>query len=367
MTETSVHLPLLFAFRALVQSGAPLGIRDYLDVLRALRGGFGRRPAPTRAAVLNLCSILWCRSDEERRLLESIFGAIPRAEEAEIRTFRQWLDGVPHLDPTMATDMPRSPSRTPDLVAAPESRQRVSVTSPDQQEGIALPSIRIAPADRIETFVLKPEMFFSQRELAIIWWRLRRLERGGRGTEIDFDQSIQSLCKRGALDRPILRVGRRNTLSILILVDVSSSMAPWAGFISNLEASLPLSRLKRAEIFYFDEVPYESVYEQRNLRSPVALEDLVDQWSGAPLMVVSDAGAAKHQMSRVRLREMRSFLTKVTPALRPVVWINPMPHSRWRGTTAGALARRELRATFFPLERGAFFRAIDVLRGARAA
>jgi hypothetical protein len=60
------ELPLLGLFQALRRAGVPLGLREHLDALRALRAGFGRGG---RGELQRLCGALWCRSAEEHRLL----------------------------------------------------------------------------------------------------------------------------------------------------------------------------------------------------------------------------------------------------------------------------------------------------------
>ena len=64
MSDTLPPL-LLGLFRELKAAGVPVGVRDYLDGLEALRLGFGQG---SRAALRELAIALWGRSDEERRL-----------------------------------------------------------------------------------------------------------------------------------------------------------------------------------------------------------------------------------------------------------------------------------------------------------
>ncbi len=49
----------------------------------------------------------------------------------------------------------------------------------------------------------------------------------------------------------------------------------------------------------------------------------------------------------------------------PDAWINPMPSSRWAGTTAEPIATSK-GATFLPLNVASLIRAVDILRGVKS-
>jgi uncharacterized protein with von Willebrand factor type A (vWA) domain len=89
-----------------------------------------------------------------------------------------------------------------------------------------------------------------------------------------------------------------------------------------------------------------------------------EQFAGGALLVVSDCGAARGFLNRSRAAQVRVFLEAANRQMRRVVWINPMPADRWRGTTADAAAAGRT-TVFLPLNQVAMIRAVDILRGAR--
>jgi uncharacterized protein with von Willebrand factor type A (vWA) domain len=165
-----------------------------------------------------------------------------------------------------------------------------------------------------------------------------------------------------------MRAPRRNRARLLILADVSASMAPWLPFLDALAGSLALGRLRQATIHYFGNLPRRAVFARPDLTLPSPLHEVFARHRGAGLLIISDAGAARGLFSPRRVRETELFLADARRAMVPrsLVWLNPMPRNRWDGSTAGVLADRRL-AVVLPLDTASLIRAIDVLRGAKTA
>jgi hypothetical protein len=75
------ELPLLDIFNSLRQRhGLPLGVDEYLAVLRSLQAGFG---IGSRQEVEQLCCLVWAKSEEENRLVRRLFEQMWRYSPAE--------------------------------------------------------------------------------------------------------------------------------------------------------------------------------------------------------------------------------------------------------------------------------------------
>ena len=62
------ELPLLDIFNSLRQRhGLPLGVEEYLAVVRSLEAGFG---ISNREELEQLCCMLWAKSEQENRLIQ---------------------------------------------------------------------------------------------------------------------------------------------------------------------------------------------------------------------------------------------------------------------------------------------------------
>ena len=108
----------------------------------------------------------------------------------------------------------------------------------------------------------------------------------------------------------------------------------------------------------------ERVYIEPNNPETRKIEDIfakVKPDRGA-VLIFSDAGAARGGYNRERVELTGEFLQEVRRAVRYVAWINPMPESRWDGTTAGEIA--EL-VPMFEITRRGLQGAIAILRGKR--
>ena len=108
MTHTLPPL-LLGLFRELKANGVPVGVRDYLDGIEALRLGFGQ---DDRAALRDLAIALWSRSDEERRVINRWFDVLPAPDDALAAAIDDQLDRLDTTAPEH-TGAPTAPASRP--------------------------------------------------------------------------------------------------------------------------------------------------------------------------------------------------------------------------------------------------------------
>ena len=112
-------------------------------------------------------------------------------------------------------------------------------------------------------------------------------------------------------------------------------------------------------------MPRRTLFEAPSLSQGRPQSEVLARFQGAGLIIVSDGGAARGALNRIRARHTTAFLGEMTRLMRSVVWVNPMPAERWTGTTAAAIDTTG-GVSSFPLEAAAMIRAVDVLRGTRA-
>lgn len=374
MTDTLPPL-LLGLFRELKAKGVPVGVRDYLDGLRALRLGFGHSD---REQLRDIALILWGRSDEERRLIVRWFDALPTPDTAIAREIDALFTAADSGDNTttgrfpsdgtasfVAPDTGRnkiSANRQSDSAIAPpaEARARVAFAGVREGSGIPVPCLAIAPSIS-EDYVLHPQSLISSRDMAVLWRRYRRSTRHGRCTELDLHATLRERCSRGLLCRPVLRPRRSNSARLLLLVDASPSMEPWRPFFATLRESLTLGRLGSAEMYYFNNLPRTQLFATAGLGEPQELDEILCRHAGAGLIVVSDGGSARGVLNRRRAIQTTAFLARVSRQFPAAVWLNPMPTVRWAGTTAALISAGPL--PMLPLDAAHLLRAIDILRG----
>jgi uncharacterized protein with von Willebrand factor type A (vWA) domain len=365
------ELILYGVFQRLRARQVPLGIIDYLDAIKALRLGFGmpRARGDGRRELQDLCRQLWARSSEERRLIDRLFGEIPAASEGEIEEIERLLPQPALEFQSQVLDaQTKSSSRTgePDIgsVLPDVPRVKVEFRSGGEAGDIPLPPAPILSSAFARRFVLQPQTVISERALVVLWRRFRSVMRSGPKTELNIEATIAERCRVGILVRAILRAPRVNRARLLVLADASPSMAPWWPFLETVLQSLALSRLEKAEMYYFNNLPGVSLFRRPNLTGAQRTDTILNSASNAGLLIISDGGAATGRSNPQRIRRTVEFLDRAVLVSRSLVWINPLPKRRWEGTTAGALALRG-GITFLPLDVPSLIRAVDILRGAK--
>lgn len=364
--------PLLGLFRSLLSHGLPLGMRDWLDALRALERGAG---APDSAALRRLALALWTRSDDERRLVDAWFGEQPPAPAAVLAELDALLAGNaapaavgPAAAPAGTVAAPgravpgAAPAAAPEPPTAPAGeRVRVALADTQGDTGFALPRVQAQPAIA-EAPLLEPPLVVKPREMAVLWRRLRRAARRGAPTELDLPATIRLRCEQGVLRAPVLRARRANSARVLLLADAGAAMAPWRPLLHTLAESLRGGGFDKADVRWFADAPGDDLYRDPALSAAEPAARVMARFEGAALLVVSDAGSARGLLDRRQAVQTRAFVARWAPALGSVVWLNPMPAARWAGTTA-ALVAADRRITSVALAPGALLRAIDLLRG----
>jgi uncharacterized protein with von Willebrand factor type A (vWA) domain len=344
-------LPFLHLFYLLRAKGLPLCIRDYRDAIAALRDGHGLY---SRERLVWLAKALWARSAEEERLIEFVLQELPEPSESEVKAIAPPLCGEREL---------RSASK-PETPPIPTSTETPSVGfSTPGEAGAALPRPMMPPL-LDEALVLTPRLPVGERSLIQSLRRYRRAVRHGYSDEIDLDATVRLKSETGVLTRPAYSPGRANTARLVVLLDVSPSMAPWQPFLDLVEESLAESRLGAYFTGFFHDSVRDELYSTPTLHRPLPLRAALQRFEASPLLLVSDAGAAKARFNARRLRETADFLSRIQQQWRPAVWLNPMPRHRWPGSTAGSIARLP-GLTMIELSADGFAAAIDRLRGAR--
>jgi len=340
-------------FFYLVREGFPLGIRDLTQALEALRGGFG---TSSRENLMWLCQSLWARTEEEHRRISLLFEMFPPPTPEEIAT--------------LTGNSPESSGgETFSKPLGPQSKDRASqgdttaidFTSAENRTGLGIPaSVTTVPSER---FVLAPKPLISQRACAVAWRRFRRPLRFGPKVDVDIEETIAAKAQDGFLPEPVLVPRRDNRARVVLLIDVGPSMMAWRHSVAVLGDSLRESQFGTYGVYYFHETPAR-LFEKETLTVPVSLRSAFERFSKTPVLVVSEAGAARATLDKQRIEATRVCLGQLGLAWRPVAWLNPMTASRWRGTPAQYISCLPS-VSMFPFNAYGLVQAVDVMRGRR--
>lgn len=382
---TEPVLPLLDLFLELRDADFQLGIAEYRELLRALQLGFG---VSSTEELRQVCEALWVKSEDERRRFNAKFD---RMLQTRARAQPQYgtvaspfpTTATPSTPPvTLTRTGTGSGETTPaETVASPPVRD--AVPPPPESATVAAVSPPIAPeteTDRaglvhaLETapkphsvprrFLLTTDYYpVSSREMKQNWRYLRRMVREGPKTELDINETVRKIGREGILLDPVLVPSRQNRVELLLAVDRGGSMVPFHTLANELVNTAERgSRLGHAGIYYFHNVPVDYIYSDPSLVEANKLETLLLNiyHDRTVVLIFSDAGAARGGYNAERIELTGKFLEQLQGNVRRVAWLNPMPQTRWQGSSAAEIAQL---VPMFEFTRRGMQNAIDVLRG----
>lgn len=347
------QLPLLELFIQLQDAGLPLGIDDYRAMLHALQSGFGVKD---RAALKRLCHILWVRSPDEGRLLDYHFEQmIPQQVDTKINP-----PAVKKVS-RQIINLPVSSSFTPDKVTVSE----MTIQMDDEIQVAQAVQASSHSYERLSTRYIPFDEYFpvTRRQMKQSWRYLRRPARDGAPVELDVEATVNEIGRAGIFLEPVLVPARINRAEILLLFDHSGSMVPFH-ILSNrlMETVQRGGRMGKVNIYYFHNCPKEYLYRDPAHWEAESIKEILNRRysQGTGILVFSDAGAARGGFNQKRADLTEAFLKQFKGRFRYIAWLNPMPRSRWFGTTAENIMHH---VPMFDLSRQGLDSAISVLRG----
>lgn len=215
-----------------------------------------------------------------------------------------------------------------------------------------------------QQFLVSNEFFpITRRKMKQSWRYLRRLVREGPATELDIAATIDRWGRQGVFLNPVLVPRRHNRVELLLFVDRDGSMVPFHTLSSRLaETASWEGRLGKTDAYYFHNCPIDCLYQDPYQTTAKPLTAVLAQLNPiqSVALIVSDAGAARGYFNPERLELTRAFLQQLQQQIPYIVWLNPVPQSRWRRSTAGAIAQL---VPMFELSKQGMNGAIAVLRG----
>jgi len=350
---TPPEFPLLSLFTRLRQAGLPLGLEEYQMALNALQAGFG---LANWASLKRLCQTLWIKSPEEARVFDYHFAQFLH------QTSYIGQTASPSISPEYAVQSPSFPlsdqSPNPSL---PEQTPEIDVITEDEVQVVqAIKHSTISDeALAFSRYISSDEYFpVTRRQMKQSWRYLRRPP-----TELDIEATINEIGRKGALLEPVVVPRRINRSELLLLIDQDGSMVPFHLLSNRLIATiLRGGRLGKAHTYYFHNCPDEYLYHDVAYQEYITLQDVFSQHYSqhTGVLIFSDGGAARGNFHPERFKLTTQFLEHLKLHFRYLVWLNPVPRSRWSGTTAGQIMQV---IPMFQMSRQGLDQAINILRG----
>jgi uncharacterized protein with von Willebrand factor type A (vWA) domain len=211
--------------------------------------------------------------------------------------------------------------------------------------------------DRRDFRDLDDSVELGTRNIKLALRRLRKFARVGIAEELDLDGTIRSTADRGWLDLQLVPE-RRNTVKVLLFLDVGGSMDPHVKVCEEL-FSAARTMFKHMEFFYFHNCPYESVWKSNRRRNA----ERIDTWillntfsSDYKAVFVGDAAMSPYELtvpggSVEHWNEEPGFvwLSRLLRAYPKSVWINPSRQKYWEFSQSLEMIRQAIGERMFPL------------------
>jgi len=361
-----------------------IGVDDIEDLRASLRAGFGMR---STHELRDLCVALWAASPAEAEIIRVAFATLPGVPRWQIDAPGTGAGGAAAAtDGTTVADEQagnaaddKGDSEEEDLAAPGKVRTSSSGSGP----------LRTGTTD--PGLLLVPQYPLATREVAQAWRHLRRPVRTGPAVELDIAASISERARRGVAVPPVVVPRRRNAVRLLLLIDRNGSMTPFHEYVDYVVAAIrDAGRIDDVLPAYFHDVPGSyadksvlgedpfradvdpalsrigplrdgRVYADPRLTEPLSLARVLEMVTPVTaVLIISDGGAARGKLDIARLLDTVALLKSVRASAAGVGWLNPVPATRWAGTTAAAIARH---VPMYSFTRRGLYSVVDVLRG----
>ena len=255
-------------------------------------------------------------------------------------------------------------------------------TSPFGSGGYNPEGVRIGDAGKRQRRAVKVwesreyRNFDDQREigtrnLKVALRRLRKFARQGAADELDLGGTIDATARNaGWLDLK-LRPERRNTIKVLLLLDVGGSMDDHVCVCEEL-FSAARSEFRHLEYFYFHNFIYEGLWKDNRRRHTERTSTLqmlrtfnadyrvifVGDATMSPYEIVQPGGSVEHWNEEAG----SAWMQRIAAHFPYLVWLNPEPEERWDWTPSIRLTQELVGGRMFPLTLDGLDRATAALR-----
>ncbi|GBL11332.1 serine/threonine-protein kinase pkn1 [Microcystis aeruginosa Sj] len=273
-----------------------------------------------------LCQALWVKSPKEKEKFD--------------QAWTEMLQLQPEINIEIAKKTPiRHPEESISKIINPmDDRESTSLEIPPSGDTqiapeTSFPQIATAIEKRKKiTSLDNPDYYpIGIAKLQESWQQLRPLPLESPRQTWDLKATVMATAKRGFFDQIIYQKKQLYRREIIIFIDCSDSMIPFAGFgriMKQTWANVPH--------FYFDNLIRDEVLRQENGWESQSLIKVLSNYSPevTSCLILSDAGAARKRYVEERLSATETLIRRFSRRFSRVAWLNPLPYHRWYGTTA---------------------------------
>ena len=193
-------------------------------------------------------------------------------------------------------------------------------------------AVQIAQERRFRNY--RNDLTLDVRQIKVALRGLRQLVRIDSEDELDLDETIAAIAKNAGEIELMWQRSRKNSVKLLLLMDVGGSMEPFALLCSQLfSAAHSSSHFKDFQYYYFHNCIYEDLYKDVERRESVSTDYLLAKLeSDYKLILVGDATMSPYElMTRYGAIEYYQrneipgvvWLKRIAEHFTHCVWLNP--------------------------------------------
>jgi uncharacterized protein with von Willebrand factor type A (vWA) domain len=196
------------------------------------------------------------------------------------------------------------------------------------------------------------------RNIKMALRRLRKFARTGADEELDMDNTIHSTAHNGGMLDIKMRPERKNTVKVLLLLDIGGSMDSHVKVCEEL-FSATRTEFKHIESFYFHNFIYESVWKdnRRRMNERMPTWEVLNKYGqDYKVVFVGDATMAPYEITHAggsvehwNEEPGTQWISRFTELYEKLVWINPTPQETWEYSSSVSMIQQLVDGQMFPL------------------
>ena len=204
---------------------------------------------------------------------------------------------------------------------------------------------------------LDDQVELGTRNIKVALRRLRRFARQGAQDELDMNATIDGTARQGWLDIH-MRAERRNTIKVLLFLDIGGSMDAHVKMCEEL-FSAAKTEFKHLEFFYFHNCLYEGVWKDNRRRheQKIPTWEVLNKYPGdwraifvgdatmSPYEVTMPGGSVEHWNEEAGAVWMK----RATQQWDKVAWLNPSPERYWSYSASVGMVKELVDERMYPL------------------
>ncbi len=182
------------------------------------------------------------------------------------------------------------------------------------------------------------------RQFEVALRRLRQFSTrlDGVKDQLDLDDTIAETCKNAGRLKLVWTRPRKNSVKVIVLMDVGGSMTPYAHICSQLFSAVhKSSHFKDLKFYYFHNCIYDHLFldASNDIRKAVKTEDILRSLSSDyKVVLIGDAAMAPSELvmsdgniywDRSNAEPGITWLQRVAKKFPYNVWLNPIPEKYW--------------------------------------